>query len=50
LFLDSGEQDHLGNKAHFSFELSWLRQEDFYEMASEEGASINIGITLCMEE
>jgi hypothetical protein len=29
LFIDSGEQAHLGNKAQFSFELSWLRQEGF---------------------
>jgi hypothetical protein len=50
MLLDSGEQDHLGNKAHFSFGLSRLRQEGFCEMASKEGASINIGITLCMEE
>ena len=25
LLLDLGEQAHLGNKAHFSFELSWQR-------------------------
>jgi hypothetical protein len=24
LFIDSGEQAHLGNKTHFSFELSWI--------------------------
>jgi hypothetical protein len=29
LLIDSGEQTHLGNKSHFSFELSWLRQDGF---------------------
>jgi hypothetical protein len=36
LLLDSGEQAHLGNKAHFSFELSWLREEGFYELIKRE--------------
>jgi hypothetical protein len=32
LILDSGEQAHLGNKAQFSFELSWLRHDGFVEI------------------
>jgi hypothetical protein len=30
LLIDSGEQAHLEKKAHFSFELSWIRQEGFF--------------------
>ena len=30
LFIDSGDQAHLGNKKRFSFELSWLRQDVFF--------------------
>jgi hypothetical protein len=36
LLLDSGEQAHLGNKAQFSFELSWLREEGFYDLVKRE--------------
>jgi hypothetical protein len=45
LFIDSGEQAHLGNKTHFSFELSWIRQEGFYDLVQREwnvfGSNIN---------
>jgi hypothetical protein len=45
LFIDSGEQAHLGNKSHFSFELSWIRQEGFYDLVQREwivaGSNIN---------
>jgi hypothetical protein len=34
--IDSGEQAHLGNKAHFSFELSWFRQEGFHDLIQRE--------------
>ena len=34
LILDSGDRAHLGNKAYFSFELSWLRQPGFYELVA----------------
>jgi hypothetical protein len=34
LLLDPGEQPHIGNKATFSFELSWLRQERFMELVT----------------
>jgi hypothetical protein len=30
LLIDSGNQEHIGNKARFSFELSWLRQDGFF--------------------
>jgi hypothetical protein len=36
LFIDSGEAVHMGNKNTFSFELSWIRQDDFYEMVLHE--------------
>jgi hypothetical protein len=45
LFLDSGEQAHLGNKTHFSFELSWIRQDGFYDLVQREwnvaGSNVN---------
>ena len=40
LFVDSGVQAHLGNKACFSFELSWLQTKGFYEMVAAEWAAI----------
>ena len=40
LILDSGEQAHLGNKPHFSFELSWFSQEGFMDIIKREWASI----------
>lgn len=45
LIIDSGDQAHLGNKAIFSFELSWLSQDGFYEMVATEWASITSGNT-----
>jgi hypothetical protein len=36
LLIDSGEQAHLGNKAQFSFELSWLREDGFHELIAAE--------------
>jgi hypothetical protein len=36
LLVDTGNQAHHGNKPHFSFELSWLRQEGFYDMVAAE--------------
>ena len=38
LLVDSGVHAHLGNKARFSFELSWLQQEGFYERVAAEWA------------
>jgi hypothetical protein len=43
LLLDSGEQAHLGNKVLFSFELSWLRQEGFYDMVAQQWAAMSCG-------
>jgi exonuclease III len=45
LILDSGEQAHLGNKAQFSFELSWLRQEGFANIIAREWNSVSHGDT-----
>jgi hypothetical protein len=39
LLIDTSEQAHLGNKAHFSFELSWLKHEGFHDMVSKEWAA-----------
>jgi hypothetical protein len=33
----------LGNKAQFSFELSWIKQEGFYDMIAHEWASVTKG-------
>jgi hypothetical protein len=43
LLIDSGEQAHLENQAHFSFELSWLSEDGFYEMIKKEWDSITVG-------
>ena len=36
LLVDFGEADHLGNKSLFSFKLSYIRQEGFYEMVRDQ--------------
>jgi hypothetical protein len=43
LHVDSGEQAHLGNKALFSFELSWFRQDGFNDMVKREWLSTPSG-------
>jgi hypothetical protein len=43
LLLDSGMQAHRGNKALFSFELSWLRKDGFIDMVKKEWESISYG-------
>jgi hypothetical protein len=43
LFIDAGEQAHRGNKAHFSFELSWLKHDGFHEMVEKEWTKISYG-------
>ena len=43
LLIDSGESAHLGNRSLFSFELSWLRQDGFYDMVRHEWMSISVG-------
>ena len=45
LLLDSGNHAHIGNKPHFSFELSWFNQEGVYDMIAAEWASVNRGDT-----
>jgi hypothetical protein len=36
LLIYSGNQAHTGNKAHFSFEFSWLKHDNFYEIVKAE--------------
>jgi hypothetical protein len=36
LLIDSGHQAHLGNYSKFTFELSWLREEGFFDMIKKE--------------
>ena len=43
LLIDSGESAHLGNRSLFSFELSWLRHEGFYDLVKKEWLSIDQG-------
>jgi hypothetical protein len=44
LLIDSGKQAHIGNKAHFSFELSWFRQDGFSDLVKKEWLSLpNVG-------
>jgi hypothetical protein len=43
LLVDAGHQAYVGNKFHFSFELSWLDQDGFYDMIAVEWAAGAIG-------
>jgi hypothetical protein len=43
LLIDSGEAAHIGNRNTFSFELSWMRQDGFFEMVRDEWISIHSG-------
>jgi hypothetical protein len=45
LLIDSGNHAHIGNKARFSFELSWFEQEGFYDMVKREWAAVSAGKT-----
>jgi hypothetical protein len=40
LLLDSGDHAFLGNKANFSFELSWLKQEGLRDIVAREWVSV----------
>jgi hypothetical protein len=40
LLIDSGHRAHIGNSARFSFELSWLHQEGFFEMVAAEWGNV----------
>jgi hypothetical protein len=43
LIIDSGDQAYKGNKVNFSFELSWLKIEGFFQIVAQEWASISVG-------
>jgi hypothetical protein len=43
LLLDSGDPAHLGNKNNFSFELSWMRQDGFFDLVKTEWNLIQSG-------
>jgi hypothetical protein len=45
LLIDSGNHAHIGNKARFSFELSWFEQEGFYDLIAREWAAVSAGKT-----
>jgi hypothetical protein len=45
LLIDAGIQAHVSNKPRFSFELSWLQQEGFYELIATEWAAGPVGKT-----
>jgi endonuclease/exonuclease/phosphatase family metal-dependent hydrolase len=45
LLIDSGHHSHIGNRARFSFELSWLMKEGFYEMVDAEWNAYSVGET-----
>jgi hypothetical protein len=36
ILIDLGNQAHIGNKPHFSFEFSWLKHDNFYEIVNAE--------------
>jgi hypothetical protein len=36
LLIVSGNHTHIGNKSHFSFETSWFKHENFYEIVRAE--------------
>jgi hypothetical protein len=38
-----GEQAHRGKKAHFSFEILWLKHEGFHNMVAREWAAVSHG-------
>jgi hypothetical protein len=43
LIIDSGDQAYKGNKVNFSFELSWLKIEGFFQIVAQQWASISVG-------
>jgi hypothetical protein len=45
LLIDSEEAAHTGNRNTFSFELSWMRQDGFFEMVRDEWISIHSGVS-----
>jgi hypothetical protein len=45
IFLDSSDLAHIGNKKQFSFELSWMCQDGFTELVTNEWNAIQFGNT-----
>jgi exonuclease III len=45
LLIDAGIHAHIGKKSRFSFELSWLEQEGFYELIAREWEAGPLGKT-----
>jgi transposase len=45
LLIDAGILAHVGNKARFSFEISWLEQEGFHDMIAAKWAAGPVGKT-----
>jgi hypothetical protein len=45
LLIETGNPAHLGRYRHFSFELSWLKQEGFFDMIKDLWESSNMGFT-----
>jgi hypothetical protein len=43
LLIDSGKHAHVGNKSIFSFELSWIRQDGFFDLVKNAWLSIPYG-------
>jgi hypothetical protein len=43
--IDSGNHAHLGNKPRFSFELSWLQQDGFYDLVAVEWVAASMGVS-----
>ena len=43
LLLDTGEHAFQGNTSRFSFELSWLRHDGFYDMVAREWNATTAG-------
>jgi hypothetical protein len=45
LLIDSREATHIGNKNTFSFDLSWMCQDGFFEMVKDEWIFVNSGVS-----
>jgi hypothetical protein len=43
LLIDAGSPANIGKNNHFSFELSWLRKEGFFEMVRNKWVSVSAG-------
>jgi hypothetical protein len=45
LLIDSGSHAFHGNQKHFSFELSWLKQDKFFEMVKNEWTMVSADVS-----